>query len=80
MRDSRLFRWATHFKVALGPHEISAKFRVAEKKLGQNLTVQIDCQNFCMSREFAGGATLRLSSVKLALRLSFRLGDFWCTR
>ena len=44
--------------MALGPYEFSAKFRVAEKKLGQNSTIQIDRQNFYMSREFAGGATL----------------------
>ena len=44
-------------KVALGPHEISLKFRVAEKKLGQNSTVQIDRRNFYLSHEFAGGAT-----------------------
>ena len=56
-------------EVALGPHEFSAKFRVAEKKLGQNSAVQIDRRNFCMSREFAGGATLtnqqRLETVRI---------------
>ena len=50
--------------MALGSHEISAKFRVTAKKLGQNLTVQIDRQNFCMSREFVGGATLTTEKVK----------------
>ena len=45
-------------KVALGPHEISAKFRVAPKKLGQNSTVQVDRRIFSTSREFEGGATL----------------------
>ena len=28
------------------------------KKIGQNLTVQVDCRNFCVSCGFAGGATL----------------------
>ena len=48
------------------PYEISAKFRVAGKKLGQNSTVQFDRRNFCMSREFAGGATLIAMHVKVA--------------
>ena len=43
--------------MALGPYEISVKIRVA-KKIGQNWTVQVDHQDFCMSRQFAGGATL----------------------
>ena len=30
-----------------------------KKKLGQNSVVQIDRRNFCMSREYGGGATLR---------------------
>ena len=47
-----------HFKVALGPYEISAKFRVRRKKLGQNSIIQVDRRNFCMSRGFEGGATL----------------------
>ena len=54
-----MVRVTNPFKVALGSYEFSAKFRVAEKKLGQNSAVQIDRRSFCMSREFAGGATLK---------------------
>ena len=35
------------------------------KKLGQNSTVQIDRRNFCVSREFAGGAALRWHSLQI---------------
>ena len=46
-------------KVALGPYEISAKFRVARKKIGQKLDrTSQRCRNFYLSRGFAGGATL----------------------
>ena len=65
-----------HLKVALGPYEFSAKFRVAEKKLGQNSAVQIDRRNFCMSREFAGGAThfkVTESEILLKFRQKFLL-------
>ena len=52
--------------------EISAKFRVAKKKLGQNSTGKIDRRIFCMSREFAGGATLSGAPYKPATHKNFR--------
>ena len=53
-----------HLKVALGPNEISLKFRVARKKVGQNSTVQVGHRNFCVSRRLAGGATLIQTETK----------------
>ena len=69
-----------HLKVALGPHEISAKFRVAEKKLGWNSTAQINRWNFCMSREFAGGATLRWHSLQTGDSYNLDVPNFVAAR
>ena len=60
-------------KVALGPHEISC----GEKKLGQNSTVQVDRRIFCMSCEFAGGATL-IKVTESQLLIAFLYKNLKC--
>ena len=55
------FLWR-HLKVAVGLvfSEISADI----EKIGRNLTVQVDGQNFYVSRGFAGGATFKYDIIE----------------
>ena len=56
--------FALTVKVALMPY-IFSEILCSVKKIGQNSIVQVDRQNFCVSHEFAGGATLNLWPLNL---------------